>query len=84
MAFRDDAFAGGLEPVAPTGSRRKVHLAMDTATSEIRAVEFTPRGVAYEAPTLDESLTAAKAAAESRHWREHFAGTVLGQEGRDG
>ena len=42
------------------------------------------RGVAYEAPTLDESLAAAKAAAEARHWREHFAGTLLGQEGRDG
>jgi hypothetical protein len=42
MAFRVGAFAGGLEPVAPAGSRRKVHLAMDTATSDIRAVEFTP------------------------------------------
>ena len=39
---RADAFAGRLEPVAPAGSRRKVHLAMDPATSDIRAVEFTP------------------------------------------
>ena len=42
MGFRVAAVAGGLEPVAPTGSRRKVHLPMDTATSDIRAVEFTP------------------------------------------
>ena len=42
------------------------------------------RGIPYDAPTLDESLAAAKAAAEAHHWRDHFAGTVLGQEARDG
>jgi hypothetical protein len=34
---------------------RKVHLAMDTATSDIRAVEFTPRGDG-DSPVLPELL----------------------------
>ncbi len=37
------------------GSRRKVHLAMDTATSDIRAVEFTPSSDG-DSPVLPELL----------------------------
>jgi len=35
---------------------RKVHLAMDTATSDIRAVEFTPSGDG-DSPVLPDLLT---------------------------
>ena len=44
IVLRADAFAGGLEPVVLAGARSKVHLAMDAAPSEIRAVAFTPGG----------------------------------------
>ena len=55
MEFRADAFAVPLEPVARHGSRRKVHLAMDTVTSDIRAVEFTPSSDG-DGPVLPELL----------------------------
>ncbi len=42
---------------SPRGAERgrKVHLAMDTATSDIRAVEFTPSGDG-DSPVLPELL----------------------------
>ena len=39
----------------PTGSRRKLHLAMDTATSDVRAVEFTS-GSDGDSPVLPDLL----------------------------
>ncbi|TCP41369.1 DDE family transposase [Rhodovulum marinum] len=42
MVFRGDGEPFRAIGPSDNGERRKVHLAMDTATSDIRAVEFTP------------------------------------------
>jgi hypothetical protein len=42
MVFRGDGEPCRAIGPSDNGERRKVHLAMDTATSDIRAVEFTP------------------------------------------
>jgi hypothetical protein len=55
MAFRDDGEPCRAIGPSHSGERRKVHPAMDTATSDIRAVEFTP-GREGGSPVLPDPL----------------------------